>query len=154
MRKIHTDKIRATFYIDKRLYQLLKRCSEIEQIPMSSIIENDILEERLGKYSYDSLKEWEDYEKHVLPEESEEKENKEYWNYYTNSPEGKLDSAKHLISKQLKEGVIKEERANNLIRQAEGKYQEDMEAQIKEEEEKRKKMEERWRKAIQKFPLE
>lgn len=154
MRKIHTDKIRATFYIDKRLYQLLKRCSEVEDIPMSSIIEKDILEKRVGQYSYNSLKEWEDYQRYVLSEQAEEEENKTYWEHYEKSPEGVFESAKFIISKQLKEGKIKAEKAEKLILQAEKKYQDDLEAQLKEEEEKRKKMEERWLTAVKKFPID
>ena len=52
--KAHKDKIRATFYIDKRLYQLLKRCSQIEETPMSSIINDEILKDRVGIYELDT----------------------------------------------------------------------------------------------------
>jgi len=154
MKKIHTDKIRATFYIDKRLYQLLKRCSAIEGIPMSSIIENDILQERVGKYAYPSPTDWEDYLRSGYSIEKEEEENEKYWEWYSNSPEGMYESVKSHITKQVEANKITKERAKSLLKDAEKKFRLAEEQEQKEKEQKEKELWERWKKAVNDIPIE
>ena len=154
MRKAHTDKIRATFYIDKRLYQLLKRCSAIEGIPMSSIINDDLLEKRVGKYAYPSPKDWEDHMYYEAGEEEQKREIEAEIEFYSNSPEGILDSRKSYIKKQLKDSKISKEQAETLIQEAEKKFERDIEKEKKIQEREQKELEARWHKAIKEFPLD
>ena len=149
MKKIHTDKIRATFYIDKRLYQLLKRCSAIEGIPLSSIINNDILEERVGKYAFPSLKDWEDH-CYYSAQETEQEEMEDYYEEYEKSPEGLLESKKFLITKQLNEGKMTKALAEKKIEKAQKEYEKTIEL----EKEKTKLHTEKWERAVIEIPLD
>jgi uncharacterized protein (DUF1800 family) len=149
MRKAHTDKVRATFYIDKRLYQLLKRCSAIENIPMSSIINDDILEQRVGKYAHPTSKDWDDYLFYMAKDIQEEAEQKEY-EAYSESPEGRYESAKLLIKKQLEDSQITKTIAEKRLAIAEEEY----EARLQKEKIAEKEFEERWIKAVKEIDIE
>ena len=48
------DRVTVSLHLDRRLYTLLKRCSLLEEMPMSRIVD-DLLESQLAKYQYDSL---------------------------------------------------------------------------------------------------
>ena len=154
MKKIHTDKVRATFYIDKRLYQLLKRCSVIEGIPMSSIIDNEILKERVGKYEFSSPEEWQGYCRYELPEIMQRLEYEEQYEYHAKSPEGIYDSAKSYIIKQLEQEQITKEKAELLLKEAMKKYELAIEQERKNDEQEKKELKERWEKAAKEFPIE
>jgi hypothetical protein len=149
MKKIHTDKIRATFYIDKRLYQLLKRCSAIEGIPMSSIIDNDVLSARVGKYEFQSPEAWEEHDYYENLEASA-REDQEDYEAYSNSTEGLYEAAKLLIKKRLSDGAITDEQANRSLIEAERKYQQDLEL----EEIAKQQFKKRWEKAVKEIPIE
>jgi hypothetical protein len=154
MKKIHTEKIRATFYIDKRLYQLLKRCSAIEEVPMSSIIENDILEKRLEKYSYPTPEAWEGYYRFEFPEIMEQLEHEQQWEAYSKSSEGLYESEKLHIKKQQEQGMITKEKADSLLQAAEKKRQLALEQEELDAEREKQKLKERWEKAIREIPIE
>jgi hypothetical protein len=149
MKKIHADKIRATFYIDKRLYQLLKRCSSIEGIPMSSIIDNDILSARVGKYEFQSPEAWERHE-YVTNWEASEREEQEDYEAYASSPEGLYEAAKLLIQKKLSDAAITDEQATRSLIEAEKKYKQELELEEKEKQQ----FKERWEKAVKEIPIE
>lgn len=57
MPSANKDRIRVTFHLDKKLYRLLKKCSQIEDMPMSRIID-EMLESRVGKYAFRSYEDW------------------------------------------------------------------------------------------------
>ncbi|WP_319549328.1 hypothetical protein [Desulfogranum marinum] len=152
MKKIHEDKTRATFYIDSRMYKLLKRCSAIEGIPMSSIINDEILENRVGKYQYSSPEEAE-YQKCGAERDAQENEQEEYYEAYSKTPEGQFESAKYFIEKQLKENSILPEEAERLIEKASRKYEEQIEQERIREEKEKENLKKKWEKAIKKYPL-
>lgn len=147
-------KIRATFYIDKRLYQLLKRCSVIEDIPMSSIINDDILQERVGKYAHPTLDDWEGYLQFEASDKAREAEFEAQIDYYTNSPEARFHSAKAFINKQLEEKKISEDKAERLLKEAEKKFDSEIEEERKAQERKQKELRGRWLTAVKDYPIE
>ena len=53
------DRVTVSLHLDKRLYTLLKRCSAIEEMPMSRIVD-DLLQSHLEKYQYHSIEEMEE----------------------------------------------------------------------------------------------
>ena len=154
MKKIHTEKIRATFYIDKRLYQLLKRCSAIEGIPMSSIISNEILKERVGKYAFATPKDWEGYCRFELPEIMQQLEYEAQYEYHSKSPGGIYESAKSFIASQLEKEKITKMKADLLLKEEEKKYQQAIEQEQIDDEREKKELKERWEKAVKEIPID
>ncbi len=152
MRAKHTDKIRATFYIDKELYQLLKRCSAVEEIPMSSIINNDILEERVGRYRYSCLDEWE-HERYELQQEKEAEEFFGALEEEAASPIGKLKTR----IKQVQEAIEKKKLSTAVGKVKIQELQDRLNRVVEEEraklELKKKEFDERWKRALSEIPL-
>jgi hypothetical protein len=151
--KAHKDKIRATFYIDKKLYQLLKRCSQIEEIPMSSIINDDILKERVRQYEFSTPEEWENVEYCEMREAEDHAQDFEF-EAYEASPQGKHSIRLHSIDKLLKENRISEEDAQKQRLEAERKLKEEEDKEFQEEQQRKKALQERWIKAVSELPID
>lgn len=151
--KAHKDKIRATFYIDKKLYQLLKRCSQIEGIPMSSIINEDILQQRVGQYELPTPEHLSGYED-AMAERAEQRENELYYEQYEASPEGQRDSRVNAINTMLKSGKTTDEDAKKQILIAEEKYQVELKKEREEEERRKKEYHDKWLKAVKEIPID
>jgi hypothetical protein len=153
MRKAHKNKIRATFYIDKDLYQLLKRCSAIEGIPMSSILNDDILQQRVGEYYYPDP----DHANACFPGDMEELDNKKrdlYYEHYENSAEGKRAARLLAIEKMLETNRITEKEAIEQKAATEKTFQEALKIEKEEYEKSKKELHDRWVKAVKDFPIE
>lgn len=151
--KAHKNKIRATFYIDKKLYQLMKRCSYIESIPMSSIINDDILKRRVGKYELDTPEHVNEYDREEA-EEAEELNQELSYEAYEKSPSGQRDSQLHKIDLKLKQKIISESEAQKQRLEAEVKYEKDLEIEAAEEARRKKELYEKWVKAVTEIPIE
>ncbi len=151
--KAHKDKIRATFYIDKKLYQLMKRCSYIEEIPMSSIINDDILKHRVGVYEIETPEDMWGYEAQMV--EEEEKRHQELSiEAWEQSTDGKRSSQLHKIDMMLKQKIISESEAQKQKLQAEADYQIEIKKEAEEEALRKKTLHEKWVKAVAEFPID
>ncbi len=127
--KAHKNKIRATFYIDKKLYQLLKRCSQIEEIPMSSIINDEILKKRVGVYVLETPDHVDDYEDAEADNADRINEQLSY-DAYENSADGWRSLQRHKINTKLEQGMISQAEADKQLLELEEEYK----AKEKEEE--------------------
>lgn len=151
--KAHKDKVRATFYIDRKLYQLLKRCSQIEEIPMSSIINDEILEQRVGVYSLDTPDHVDDYE-YAEAEEAESRQQELEYEVYADSPQGWRSSEKHKINTKLEQTIISEAEADKQLLELEEKYKAKVKEEMHEEALRMKALRERWLKAVTEVPID
>lgn len=150
--KAHQDKIRATFYIDKKLYQLLKRCSQIEEIPMSSIINDDILKQRVGKYILETPDQVSLYEDAEM-DQAEQREKELEYAEYGNSPEGRRDSERHKVNSMLERKIISDADAQKKLLEIEEKYNDELKIENEEEAQKKILLHERWVKAVANIPV-
>jgi hypothetical protein len=151
--KAHKDKIRATFYIDKKLYQLLKRCSQIEEIPMSSIINDEILKDRVGIYELDTPDHVNDY---LYAESQEAEKLQQELNYeaYENSADGWRNSQRHKINTMLEKKMISRDEAEKQLVELEEKYEAKIEEEMHEEALRKKALRDRWIKAVAEIPID
>jgi len=157
MSSANKDRTTVSFHIDKRLHGLLKRCSAIEDLPMSRIIDM-VLRPYVEKYQYNTIDEWELAEEIQSLEAQDD--HKETF-YYEPTEEEKIKYAADQLRNSLEkldkrkaEGKITEERYEQIkdfyLSEYDQASQGALEAAKREREAKRRK----WESACKDFPLE
>lgn len=113
------DRVTISLHLDKRIYALLKRCSEFEKEPMSRIVDR-VLEPHVEKYESETLEGMEGLDS-VMKQVRLEREEREEQEYYTRM-ESNNTSSDHLdgFARQLADFETNQKRYNmpeKLIRQ-------------------------------------
>jgi hypothetical protein len=150
MPSANKDRVTISLHLDKRIYSLLKRCSEFEKQPMSRIVDQ-VLEPYVIKYQYDTLEEMEIGEDHRLRDLAEEEEI-ERMTYEPPADSHLASIAEMLSSLEGKQDApiraIEEMREYYTMKLSESEKE-----RIQQIQEERLSESERWKKAVAKYPL-
>jgi hypothetical protein len=154
MPSANKDRTTVSFHIDKKLYVLLKRCSAIENLPMSRIIDS-VIRPYVEKYQFDTLEEWEkaDELKRFLQSVEEEPEGPSEEEMIAAEAEA-LRTTLDKMEKARNEGKLTDEKyeyfKNHYIGELSKAEDEALENRRKKREEKIRK----WQKVCKEFPIE
>lgn len=144
------DRVTISLHLDKRIYSLLKRCSEFEKQPMSRIVDQ-VLEPYVIKYKYDTLEEMKIGEDYRLMELAEKEEIEEI------TYEAPVDSHLYSIAEMLSSLEGKKDAPLRAIEEMREYYtmklSESEKERIHQIQEERLSESERWKKAVSKYPL-
>ena len=154
------SRVTVSLHLNKNLYTLLKRCSKIEKRPMSRIVDQ-LLENNLDKYQFETLEKWEAEEEHrrMLEQiEAHEEQDQEYDQDHAPLP---IDAIVERLKKNL-ESLEKLKPNQNISRGKIAAWKADILSKYKKAEqdahkqhkERKKRRANHWRDVCRKLPLE
>lgn len=148
------DRVTISLHLDKRLYALLKRCSEFEKLPMSRIVDK-VLEPYVEKYESATLEDMEAIDSYMKQERAEI-EQQEMYDSMEEQVEDRLESLARQIH-QLEENHQRHGMPKKLLDQfldyVDSETTKSDKAQIEQLKLKGKAQSQRWLDIVEKYPL-